>query len=84
MPVTGVTVRSTRTSAGPIGKGEAGEIDEGDSGPRCLEIQEKPLSPNLSKVSPWLVSSEIISSPVSKVNTTETTIIRKSVITTQL
>ncbi|VEN43139.1 unnamed protein product [Callosobruchus maculatus] len=43
-----------------------------------------PLSPTLSKVSPWLVSSEVVSSPVSKVNTTETTIIRKSVITTQL
>ncbi|XP_050316156.1 band 4.1-like protein 5 [Anthonomus grandis grandis] len=43
-----------------------------------------PMSPNLSKLSPWLVSQEIISSPVTKVNTTETTIIRKSVITTQL
>ncbi|XP_074040513.1 yurt isoform X3 [Leptinotarsa decemlineata] len=43
-----------------------------------------PLSPTLSKVSPWLVSSEVVSSPVSKVNTTETAIIRKSVITTQL
>ncbi|XP_023310987.1 band 4.1-like protein 5 isoform X2 [Anoplophora glabripennis] len=43
-----------------------------------------PVSPNLSKLSPWLVSSEVVSSPVSKLNTTETTIIRKSVITTQL
>ncbi|XP_057655699.1 band 4.1-like protein 5 isoform X5 [Diorhabda carinulata] len=43
-----------------------------------------PLSPTLSKVSPWLVSSDVVSSPVSKVDTTETTIIRKSVITTQL
>ncbi|KAJ8957990.1 hypothetical protein NQ318_001992 [Aromia moschata] len=49
-----------------------------------LEKPVTPLSPDLSKVSPWLVSSEIISSPVSKINTTETTIIRKSVITTQL
>ncbi|CAG9770039.1 unnamed protein product [Ceutorhynchus assimilis] len=43
-----------------------------------------PMSPNLSKLSPWLVSQEVISSPVAKVNTTETAIIRKSVITTQL
>ncbi|XP_056636795.1 band 4.1-like protein 5 isoform X2 [Diorhabda sublineata] len=43
-----------------------------------------PLSPTLSKVSPWLVSSDVVSSAVSKVDTTETTIIRKSVITTQL
>ncbi|XP_072383042.1 uncharacterized protein yrt isoform X2 [Diabrotica undecimpunctata] len=43
-----------------------------------------PLSPTLSKVSPWLVSSDVVSAPVSKVDTTETTIIRKSVITTQL
>lgn len=43
-----------------------------------------PLSPTLSKVSPWLVSPDVVSSPVSKVDTTETTIIRKSVITTQL
>ncbi|KAJ8972696.1 hypothetical protein NQ314_000063 [Rhamnusium bicolor] len=51
------------------------------------EVVEKlstPVSPNLSKLSPWLVSSEVVSSPVSKVNTTDTTIIRKSVITTQL
>ncbi|XP_063930167.1 band 4.1-like protein 5 isoform X3 [Zophobas morio] len=40
--------------------------------------------PSLSKLSPWLVSQEVVSSPVAKVNTTETTIIRKSVITTQL
>ncbi|RZC35702.1 band 4.1-like protein 5, partial [Asbolus verrucosus] len=42
------------------------------------------VTPSLSKLSPWLVSQEVVSSPVSKVNTTETTIIRKSVITTQL
>ncbi|XP_044260475.1 band 4.1-like protein 5 isoform X2 [Tribolium madens] len=42
------------------------------------------VTPPLSKLSPWLVSQEVVSSPVSKVNTTETTIIRKSVITTQL
>ncbi|XP_049824922.1 band 4.1-like protein 5 isoform X2 [Aethina tumida] len=39
-----------------------------------------PASPNLSKLSPWLVSQEVISSPVSKAET----VIRKSVITTQL
>ncbi|CAH1973918.1 unnamed protein product [Acanthoscelides obtectus] len=71
-------------------KGDSSEMDTKDS-----EDEEKtqdepdkkastPLSPTLSKVSPWLVSSEVVSSPVSKVNTTETTIIRKSVITTQL
>ncbi|CAG9861121.1 unnamed protein product [Phyllotreta striolata] len=49
-----------------------------------LSKQSTPLSPTLSKVSPWLVSSDVVSSPVSKVDTTETTIIRKSVITTQL
>ncbi|KAL1502085.1 hypothetical protein ABEB36_007283 [Hypothenemus hampei] len=43
-----------------------------------------PKSPNLSKLSPWLVSQEVLSSSVAKVNTTETAIIRKSVITTQL
>ncbi|XP_025830955.1 band 4.1-like protein 5 isoform X2 [Agrilus planipennis] len=42
------------------------------------------VTPSLSKLSPWLVSSEVIQSPVAKVNTTETAIIRKSVITTQL
>lgn len=42
------------------------------------------VTPSLSKLSPWLVSQEIVASPVTKVNTTETTIIRKSVITTQL
>ncbi|XP_066153819.1 band 4.1-like protein 5 [Euwallacea fornicatus] len=49
-----------------------------------LEKLPTPLSPNLNKVSPWLVSHEVVSSPVAKVDTTETTIIRKSVITTQL
>ncbi|CAH1104017.1 unnamed protein product [Psylliodes chrysocephalus] len=49
-----------------------------------LSKRSTPLSPTLSKVSPWLVSSDVVSSPVSKVDTTETTIIRKSVITTQL
>ncbi|XP_030749014.1 band 4.1-like protein 5 isoform X2 [Sitophilus oryzae] len=48
------------------------------------DIPSTPKSPNLSKLSPWLVSQEVISSPVTKVNTTETAIIRKSVITTQL
>lgn len=42
------------------------------------------VTPSLSKLSPWLVSQEIVTSPVTKVNTTECTIIRKSVITTQL
>jgi hypothetical protein len=54
-----------------------------------VQVDEDKLSPttvtpSLSKLSPWLVSQEVVSSPVSKVNTTETTIIRKSVITTQL
>ncbi|XP_017785714.1 PREDICTED: band 4.1-like protein 5, partial [Nicrophorus vespilloides] len=41
-------------------------------------------TPSFSNLSPWLVSQDIVSAPVSKVNTTETTIIKKSVITTQL
>ncbi|CAH0549113.1 unnamed protein product [Brassicogethes aeneus] len=40
-----------------------------------------PVSPNLSKLSPWLVSQEVVSKPVSKA---EANIVRKSVITTQL
>ncbi|XP_060532797.1 band 4.1-like protein 5 isoform X2 [Cylas formicarius] len=64
--------------------------DEEEGHEKCSEevkVQEKPptpMSPNLSKLSPWLVSQEVISSPVAKVNTTETAIIRKSVVTTQL
>lgn len=42
------------------------------------------ITPSLSKLSPWLVSHELVSSPITTVNTTETSIIRKSVITTQL
>lgn len=38
----------------------------------------------ISKVSPWLVSSEVVSAPVTKINSNEMTIVRKSVITTQL
>ncbi|XP_044763398.1 band 4.1-like protein 5 isoform X2 [Coccinella septempunctata] len=42
------------------------------------------LSTVASKVSPWLVSSEVVSAPVTKVSPNELTIVRKSVITTQL
>lgn len=38
----------------------------------------------VSKVSPWLVSSEVISAPVTQANTNDISVIRKSVITTQL
>ncbi|KAG5893101.1 hypothetical protein JTB14_024301 [Gonioctena quinquepunctata] len=69
-------------------KEEPADIESKDSDEdNKNEVDSKlttPLSPTLSKVSPWLVSSEAVSSPVAKVNTTETTIIRKSVITTQL
>lgn len=40
------------------------------------------VTPPITTLSPWLVSQEVVSSPV-KVNSNET-IIRKSVITTQL
>lgn len=42
------------------------------------------VTPSLSNLSPWFVSQDIVSAPVSKLNTTETAIIKKTVITTQL
>lgn len=42
--------------------------------------RKPPIAPTDAMVSPWLVSSEVVSAPKSK----EPTIIRKSVITTQL
>ncbi|XP_048521790.1 uncharacterized protein LOC109540051 [Dendroctonus ponderosae] len=70
--------KSDKGSASPVNSLESNEDSDSH------EKVPTPMSPNLSKLSPWLVSQELLSSPVAKVNTTETAIIRKSVITTQL
>ncbi|KAF5284133.1 hypothetical protein FQR65_LT00133 [Abscondita terminalis] len=55
------------------------EVDEDEIGKEAPKVPS-PL-PSLSKLSPWIVSQEVVDSPVS---TVDTGIIRKSVITTQL
>ncbi|XP_076254642.1 uncharacterized protein LOC143192822 isoform X1 [Rhynchophorus ferrugineus] len=82
MDISGNTEEEVRSESDKS-DGKRNSIESNDDN----ELSEKPttpMSPNLSKLSPWLVSQEVISSPVAKVNTTETAIIRKSVITTQL
>lgn len=74
--------KSDKDSEKSDGNGNNSLESNEDSDPQ--EKPSTPMSPNLSKLSPWLVSQEVISSPVAKVNTTETAIIRKTVITTQL
>lgn len=58
------------------------EIEKGtDSEPSRISNGSSTV---VSKVSPWLVSSEVISAPVTQANTNDISVIRKSVITTQL
>lgn len=62
-----------------VDKTVRGEVDGSPTRQETKTQISSPL-PSLSKLSPWLVSPEVVSSPV----TSSETIIRKSVITTQL
>jgi len=68
------------------GVDEVDDASDEDESPTSLEDDNKntTVTPSLSNVSPWLVSQDVVNSTVSKAKSTETPIIRKSVITTQL